>query len=100
MLWIIYFLTIIITFIIILSVDLYVNCKNYTKFDLFTEITFSITPIINLVMIIYYLVYLKRNNIKFKEVITLFFKTLLNKQYEFTYWNIWRRYQTYSESVS
>ena len=45
MLWIIYFLTIIITFIIILSVDLYVNCKNYTKFDLFTEITFSIIPI-------------------------------------------------------
>nr|DAW62616.1 MAG TPA: hypothetical protein [Caudoviricetes sp.] len=30
-------------------------------------------------MIIYYLVYLKRNNIKIKEVITLFFKTLLNK---------------------
>lgn len=79
MLWIIYFLTIIITFIIILSVDLYVNCKNYTKFDLFTEITFSIIPIINLVMIIYYLVYLKQNNIKIKEVITLFFKTLLNK---------------------
>lgn len=30
-------------------------------------------------MIIYYLVYLKQNNIKIKEVITLFFKTLLNK---------------------
>lgn len=79
MLWIIYFLIVIVTFITILSIDLYVGYESYTKFDLFTEIVFSIAPIINLFMFIYYLVYLKRNNIKFKEVIILFFKTLLNK---------------------
>ena len=79
MLWIIYFLTVIVAFIIILSIDLYVDCKNYTKFDLFTEIFLSIVPVCNLIMLIYYFVYCKQNSINFQEAITLFFKTLLNK---------------------
>ena len=79
MMWIIYFLIVIITFIITISIDLYIDCENYTRFDLFMEIVFSITPVINLVILISYLIYSKRNHIPLKEALTLFFENLSNK---------------------
>ena len=66
----------IITLIVVIATDLYISEDQYGLTDFIIGFILSLLPIINIIILVYFLRCIQRNNLSLKTIIITFFKNL------------------------